>query len=245
MQPSSVIRPRRTALSRLTLITLLALLLAQAAAAQQTYVTRYDAFVGYTYLNSPAISLAENGVHIQVGLRPAFWYSLGLDYSTASGDLLLKPDMLTSELQTRLGQQLQALAAAGKIPAGYALQVPTRSRTQTFAAGPQLAYRHWKPVTLLLRPSIGLIREAAVPDPKDPIAAGIVKQLAPSGKKVDWTPFYGVGGGVDLNVSRHLGLRIQVDVVRDHLFPGLLATSRNTVRFSIGPCFNFGRNIVK
>jgi hypothetical protein len=70
-----------------------------------------------------------------------------------------------------------------------------------------------------------------------------VAQLAPAGKKQDWTIFYGFGGGADLLFSKHVALRVQADLVRDHLFNDILKDSRGTVRFSIGPCFNFGRNI--
>jgi hypothetical protein len=212
---------------------------------QQTYVTRYDLFTGYTYLNSPKVSLPEHGFHLQAGFRPTTWYSLGFDYSVATGDLKLTPDLLPNDLQQRLSAQLGQLAAVGRLPAGYKLAVAAHSNTQTFTVGPQLAYRHFQKVTLFLRPSIGAIREVAKPAPADPIAAGVVAQLAPSGQKQDWTAFYGFGGGVDLNVTRHLGFRIQADLVRDHLFNDLLRESRGTVRFSIGPCFNFGRNIVE
>ena len=40
-------------------------------------------------------------------------------------------------------------------------------------------------------------------------------------------------------------VRVQADFVRDHLFDNLLKNPRNTVRFSIGPAFNFGPNIAK
>jgi hypothetical protein len=79
----------------------------------------------------------------------------------------------------------------------------------------------------------------------DLIARSVVASLAPSGEKTNWVMFYGVGGGVDFNFSKHVGLRVQADLVRDHLFDDLLKDARNTVRFSIGPCFNFGHNIVK
>ena len=69
-----------------------------------------------------------------------------------------------------------------------------------------------------------------------------MSQLAPTGVKTDLVPFYGVGGGVDLNISHHFGVRMQVDFVRDHLFADLL-NSRNTVRFSVGPAVHFGKNI--
>jgi hypothetical protein len=124
--------------------------------------------------------------------------------------------------------------------------VKTSSTTETFAAGPQLAYRHWKPVTLFLRPVFfGAIHETATPKPADPIATAIVAQLAPSGQKTDWTWFLGFGGGFDINFSHHFSLRTQTDIVWDHLFSDLLQNGRWTVRFSVGPAFNFGRNIVK
>lgn len=214
-------------------------------AAQQTYVTRFDAFVGSAYLNSPHISLPENGFQFQIGMRKNTWMSLGFDYSRVTGDMSLTPDLLPNDLQQKLSGQLQALAAAGRLPAGYKLQVKADSTTQTFAMGPQFSYRHWKPVTLFIRPSCGAIRELATPKPADPIATGITAQLTPEGHKMDWTGFYGVGGGVDWNPTRHVGLRIQADLVRDHLFNDILRDARNTFRMSIGPAFNFGRNIVK
>jgi len=220
-------------------------LLASPAVGQQTYVTRYDLFAGYTFLDSPHVSLFENGFHFQIGVRPKTWYSLGFDYSVSEGNLTLTPNLLTTTLQQQLGAELQALKAAGELPPGYALVVPAHSVTQTFAAGPQLAYRHFTNMTLFLRPDLGAIHEAATPQPKsgDLIAQGVVQQLAPSGKKTDWTPFYGFGGGADFLFSKHIGLRVQSDLVYDHLFNDLLKDGRFTVRFSVGPIFNFGKNI--
>jgi hypothetical protein len=73
----------------------------------------------------------------------------------------------------------------------------------------------------------------------------IVKGLAPAGHKTDWTYFYGFGGGADFNFSKHFSLRVQADLVRDHLFNDILRDARGTIRFSVGPAFNFGRNIVE
>ncbi len=223
----------------------LGLMFALQALGQQSYVGRYDLFAGYTYLNSPQISLAENGFHMQAGLRPRTWYSLGFDYSVASGPATITPGVLTTSLQTQLGGLLAELAQAGKLPPGYTLSLPVDSLTQNFAAGPQFAYRHWSAVTLYLRPSFGAIHETATLRPADPIATLIASQLAPSGKKQDWTGFYGVGGGADVNLSRHFGIRVQADFVHDHLFNDILKNGRNTVRFSVGPALQFGRNIAK
>src|SRR6266404_5116133 len=189
---------------------------------QQEYVSRYDAFAGYTFLDSPHVGLFENGFQFQAGVRPKTWYSLGFDYSISSGDLTLTPNLLTNALQQQLALQLQQLATAGLLPAGFTLSVPAHSSTQTFAAGPQLAYRHFSKITLFVRPSIGAIREVATPHPTNVIGAAIAKQLVPYGQKTEWTAFYGFGGGGDL-----------------------LRDGRFTTRFSIGPCFNFGKNIVK
>jgi len=232
-----------TALAARVLFLLAILLIALPAFGQQNYVSRYDIFTGYTFLDSPKVSLAEHGFHLQAGLRPKTWYSLGFDYSVATGDLTLTPDLLPTALQQSLAAQLGQLAAIGRLPAGYKLSVAANSNTQTFTMGPQLACRKLAKVTLFLRPSIGAIRETATPHPADAIATAIVAGLAPQGKKTDWTYFYGFGGGADFLFSKHVGLRVQADLVRDHLFNDILRESRGTVRFSVGPCFNFGRNI--
>ena len=210
---------------------------------QDRYVGRFDAFGGYTYLAAGKINLKERGFHMQIGMRPRSWYSLGFDYSTTTGHTSLTPDFLPDELRATLSAQLVQLARAGMLPAGYSLSVPLDSETQTFAAGPQVAYRRWKTVTLFARPSFGAIRELATPKPLDAIAKGVVAQLAPTGKKLDWTGFYGVGGGFDLNFSKFVSFRIQADYVYDHLYDDLLKDGRNTLRFSIGPAFQWGKNV--
>jgi hypothetical protein len=215
------------------------------ALGQQKYVTRYDLFAGYAFLDSPAVGLFENGFQFQIGARPATWISVGFDYSISAGNLTLTPNLLTTTLQQQLGAQLEELIKEGVIPPTYTLSVPSHSRTQTLAAGPQLAYRHFSKVTLFIRPDFGAIYEVANLRPTDAVSQAIVAELAPSGRKTDWTAFYGFGGGTDLIFSKHVALRVQADLVYDHLFSDLLQNGRWTVRFGVGPCFNFGKNIVK
>jgi hypothetical protein len=237
---------RVSALGTLLIVVSIALLLAASpVAAQQSYVSQFDAYGGYAFLNSPHINLFENGFQAQVGYRPKTWYSLGFDFSRSTGDLVLTPDLLPTALQQTLAAELGQMAAAHLIPAGYALAVSTHSTSLTFAVGPQLAYRHFSHLTLFIRPSMGAIHEEAIPHPADAIATAIAKQLAPAGKKTDWTGFYGFGGGFDILFSKHFALRTQADLVYDHLFNDLLKDGRFTVRFSVGPCFNFGKNIAK
>jgi len=211
---------------------------------QQSYVSRYDVFTGYTYLNSPKVSMAEHGFHLQAGFRPKPWYSLGFDYSVSNGDLTLTPSLLPDELQHTLATQLGQLAAVGRLPAGYQLVVGGHSNTQTFTLGPQLAYRHFEKFTLFLRPGLGAIREVATPTPKDPIATMVVAGLAPTGKKTDWTYFYGLGGGMEYNVTKHFALRFQADFAHDHFFNDVLKAG-NTIRFSVGPAFQWGENVAE
>ena len=214
---------------------------------QQTYVGRFDVYGGYAYLNSPHISLAENGFQFQAGVRVVSWLTLGFDYSRTTGDTTITPSMLTTDLQQQLGGTLQQLIQAGVIPASYTLVVPISSVTQTFAGGPQLSYHGWSHGTFFVRPALGDIHEAATahPNAADPVATALVAQLIPSGIKKDDVIFYGFGGGVDLNLTKHVALRIQADFVHDHLFSDLLKDSRNTVRIGIGPAFQFGGNVMK
>ena len=173
----------------------------------------------------------------RLGVRPKTWYSLGFDYSISGGSLTLMPNLLTTALQQELG---------ALVPPGYTLALPSNSLTQTFAGGPQFSYRHFSKVTLFVRPSVGAIHEVATPQPgSDVVAKAIVAQLTTNGKKTDSTIFYGFGGGADFLFSKHIGLRVQADLVYDHLFSDLLRDGRYTARVSVGPCFNFGKNIAK
>jgi hypothetical protein len=213
--------------------------------AQQTDIKQYEIYSGFTYFETPDFNLAERGYHLQAGYNARRWLGLGFDYSIVTGHNSLTPNLLTPAYQTQIDELLALLEAEGVIPPTYQLSVPTDSTTYTLAAGPQLVYRHFVPVTFFVRPSIGAIHETATPHPTDPVSTAIIMQIAPSGKKTDWTGFYGFGGGFDWNATPHFGLRVQADLVHNHLFSDLLADGRWTTRASIGPVFHFGKNIAK
>jgi hypothetical protein len=217
---------------------------AAAAKAQQNYVSRYDVYAGFAVIDSPALGLDEhNGFHAQAGINPRRWYSIGGDYSEASGSQLLTTNLLPAALQAQINAAQAGYIALGYLPASYHLAVPTDAATQTFAFGPQLAYRHFARTTLFLRPSLGALRERAVPHPADQFQQLIVAGLAPAGFKRDWTGFYGVGGGADFSLSKYFGLRALMDLVYNHPFNDILANGRWTFRYSVGPSVHFGRNI--
>jgi len=215
------------------------------APAQQTYIGRYDAYIGYADINSPDLGLNENGFHTQAGINLRRWLSLGGDYSIGWGSQLLTTNLLPAALQAQVNGAQQQYIAGGLLPANYHLAVPTDAFTETFAFGPQIVDRHHSRVTLFLRPSLGALRERATPYPADAFQKVIVAGLAPAGYKLDWTGFYGAGGGGDFALTKHVGVRMQLDAVYNHPFNDILANGRWTFRFSVGPSFHFGRNIAK
>ena len=216
---------------------------------QQSYVSRFDVYGGYGFLDSPKVNLFEHGFAAQIGVRPKTWLSLGFDYTFAAGDLKITPDQLLPALQTQLQAGIVAGVTHGLLPPTYpysTLYVPAHSTTHTFALGPELVYRHFTRATIFVRPVYaGIIHETATPKPQDPVVAALVSGLITGPNKTDHVLFYGFGGGFDINFGHHFGWRTQADLVHDHLFNDLLKDARFTVRFSIGPCFNFGPNIVK
>lgn len=213
------------------------------AKAQQNYISHYDAYAGFADINSPDLGLNENGFHLQGGINLKRWLSLGGDYSIGWGSQLLTTNLLPAALQAQVNGAQQQYIGLGLLPANYHLAVPTDAFTQTFAFGPQVANRHFARLTLFLRPSLGALRERATPHPADAFQTAIVGQLAPAGYKLDWTGFYGLGGGADVGITKHVGVRMQMDAVYNHPFDDILANGRWTFRTSIGPTFHFGRNI--
>ena len=59
----------RRVVTTLLLLTLALLLASAPALGQQSYVSRYNLFAGYTFLDSPHVSLFENGFHFQAGCQ--------------------------------------------------------------------------------------------------------------------------------------------------------------------------------
>ena len=213
------------------------------ALAQQSYVGRYSAYGGFGVIDSPVLGLNEKGFHTQFGVNPKTWLSLGGDYSVATGSDVLTPNLLLPSLQATIAAAQAQYTAAGLLPPGYQLRLATNASTQTFGAGPQVAYRHFARATLFLHPSFGALREHVVPRPTDPFQKAIVAQLAPAGAKTDWIATYGLGGGGELALNQHFTLRAQMEVVWNHPFSDILADGRWTFRYSIGPSFQFGRNV--
>ena len=230
------------------LVAALLFLLSSLAVAQQEYVGRYDAYGGFSYLSAPDIGLGQWGFNTQVGVNVKRWLAFGFDYSVQTGSTSLRPDELNGATLARLAPLIQAVYEQD--PTYGALYVPFDATTQTFAAGPQLEYRHFKRFTLFVHPSIGAIHENISLKAHDAVTTGLLEELpvlgvAPGPNLRDTTYFYGVGGGADFNATKHLHFRCDLEYVHTFLFSDLLAQPRNAIRVSAGPTVNFGGNVAK
>lgn len=221
----------------LPMVALLLFLASAICHAQTEYVGRYDFFAGFSNVNAPFVnSLEQPGFGTQFGVLNKKWLASGLDYSIQKGSTNLTANLLPKTLQLELGAGL---------PPGYKLSVPTDLTIQTFTAGSQVVYRHFRSETLFVHPVLSAFRVMATPHPGDPIAAAVTEVLVPKGTKLDWVGAYGVGGGTDLHLSRHLSARVQLDAAWCHPMNDILANGGWIYRFSIGPAFHFGRNVAE
>lgn len=213
-------------------------LLSISAFAQQDYVGRFDAFGGYSFMDSPKLNLAENGFNGEFGVNLKRWIAFGFDFSILTGSSHLVP----SDLNAASQQQLAPILAV--LPPGTALSIPFDATTSTYSVGPQINIRKLKKATFFVRPALGALHESVTAKPTDPLTAAIVAGLVgPSGKTSSTATFYGFGGGGDWNATKHVSVRVSADFVHFAIFQSFLNGGRNAVRISIGPAFHFGGNV--
>ena len=227
---------------KFALVCVLALAVCLPAMAQQTDINRYTIYTGFDYLISPARNLTQRGFDVDFGVTAKPWLGLGGDFS-ASGNAIISGGGTINGSETVYAPILTAANAQNPlIPLPNMITVPFKSTTYTFAAGPQFYIRKWKKVTFLVRPGLGGIHESA--DLTFPPGLGGLFQLLnippPKPHQSDLTWFIGVGGGFDLNLSKHVGLRFTADWINTHLFSDLLSNRQNYARFTVGPTFRWG-----
>jgi hypothetical protein len=234
--------------------------------AQQTEINRYDGFTGFSYLGTPSLNLNEYGFDGSFGVNVKRWAALGFDLSTFSGSGSAKINQTTTSTQNVFAGQVNSLGAAiGSLPlsqqaalaplipacatptAYLTCSVPFNVSTFTFAAGPQFNIRHWKPITPFFRPALGLYHQSATLKVSQstfgPLLAALHQPEAIgtiSNSQSNNVLFVGLGGGVDLNVSKHVGIRTSFDWVNTHSFSSLLKDRQNNYRLSVGPQWKFG-----
>lgn len=205
--------------------------------AQTPYIGRYDLYTGFSDLNTPGLNnINQVGFHLQAGFTANQHVSYGFDYSTQNGTTHLTPGIATVALRQQL---------AAELPPGYALDLPVDVTIQSFTAGGQYVIRHYRKATFFVRPVLAAFHIRGTPQPNDGINTLVAAQLAPHGYLTDWYGAYGAGGGVEVPVLRHLGARVQFDAGWNHPFSNILEHGGFSYRYSIGPAFHFGPNVLK
>ena len=229
------------------LLTLFFSLTQIACHAQQQYVGRYGLYTGFTDLYTPGLNnIQQLGFHLQAGVDNRSWLTTGFDYSVEHGNTNLIPSMASPAVLAGI----EYLYGVGALPPTYAVNIPLSATTQTFTAGPTLDYRHFSKVTLFIRPSLAAFRISATPHPRNAGDATVVaaleqgNYLTPQGTITNWTGAYGVGGGAELRLTNHFGVRAQLDAIWNHPFNAILGDGGWSYRYSVGPTFHFGRNIL-
>ncbi len=206
---------------------------------QQDYVSRYSAYTAFSYLSTPSLNLTQRGFDGDFGVNLRSWLTLGGDFSYNGGHSSLLPSDLSASAQAKLAPILPLL------PPGFVLAVPYNSSTYTYEAGPQFNYRRLKKVTFFARPALGALHASFTAKPDNPLLTQIVASLVgPSLAKSDTVVFYGFGGGMTWEASPHVGIRVAADFVHYDFFSNLLNGGRNSVRFTVGTKFGWGKNIL-
>jgi len=212
----------------------LIILASLSAFAQQNDISRYTLFTGFDYMISPARNLTERGLEADFGVTLKPWLALGGDFGAMGADVI-------SGAGTINGSETVYAPLFSSIDFDpSAIHVPFKSTTYTFAAGPQFYLRKWEHFTLFARPGFGGIHESASFTLPQGIGV-ILGPAAPSPHQTDTELFFGLGGGFDVKVNRHVGMRFATDWVNTHLFSNLLTPRQNYIRFSVGPVWHWGK----
>ena len=215
-------------------------LITLSAFSQQTDIRQFSTFSAYSYFNTPSLNLTQHGFDGDFGVNVRPWLTIGGDFSYGTGSSSLLPDNLNLATKAKLAPYLPLL------PPGYALSVPYDATNYTYEAGPQFNYRGFKKVTFFVRPALGAIHAKFTARPSDPIQAAIVNGLLHgSTSQTDTVLFYGFGGGLTWEITPNFGIRAATDMVHYNFFSDLLNGGRNTVRFTVGTKYSFGKNIVR
>jgi hypothetical protein len=225
---------------KIVVVVLLILMLSAVGYSQQAYVSRFDGYGAYSYFTSPGLNLVARGFNGEFGVNVFRWAAMGFDFSVMDGHSSLGLPQLNPTVQAQLAPLL------GSLPPGVSVAVPYDARIYTYSAGPQINIRKLKQVTFFVRPALGALHADVTARPNSVLTTTLVNLLVgPSGQKSDTVVFYGFGGGMDFNVSKHFAIRTAADFVRMNMFSNLLNGPYNNVRVTVGPTFRFGKNVEK
>jgi opacity protein-like surface antigen len=212
-----------------------------AFAQQDISINRYTVYTGFDYFQNPGLSLVTRGFDTDFGVTVKPWLGLGVDFS-AAGNSFISGGGTINGSNTIYAPTLIAAAPLGAPPPS-AVNVPFKANNYTFAVGGQFYWRRWRKVTFLGRPGLGGVHASADINLPPQLAGllGLLGAKVPSAHQTDTRFFFGLGGGFDINMSKHVGLRVTTDWINTHVFPDLLVHRQNFVRLTVGPTFRWGR----
>ena len=222
-------------LLRRLLFCVLVIFLCLPALAQEKDINRYTLYTGFDYMISPARDITVRGFEGDFGVTVRPWLGLGGDFS-AVGDGIISGAGAINGGETVFAPLIKPYVDPNSV------NVPFRSTTYVFAAGPQFYIRKWDKVTFFVRPGFGGIHEIAdiSLSPQLIQLFQLLQIPIPNSHQTDTQWFIGLGGGFDINFSKHVALRYTTDWVNTHLFSDLLVPRQNYWRMSVGPTFRWG-----
>ena len=217
------------------LFCVLVIVLCLPALAQEKDINRYTLYTGFDYMISPARNLTVRGFEGDFGITVRPWLGLGGDFSAVGDGIISGAGAING------GETVFAPLIAPYVDPN-SVNVPFRSTTYVFAAGPQFYIRKWDKITFFVRPGFGGIHEIAdiSLSPQLIQLFQLLQIPVPNSHQTDTQWFIGMGGGFDINFSKHVALRYTTDWVNTHLFSDLLVPRQNYWRLSVGPTFRWG-----
>ncbi len=136
----------------------------------------------------------------------------------------------TGELSTLLGHGISALADVGGYYQGNVDKTGRTLQVETFLFGPRFSTHHWRKVTLFGESMFG-----------GSMGIGTLYETSAttSGSASGFS--LGAGGGVDLNVSPRISVRVfQADYIMTRM-PNSFDNTQNNLRLNFGVVFHFGQ----
>lgn len=246
---------KHRSLLAVVVILLFTAMVVQSASAQQSF-QKWDMYGGYTYLNTPTNGMSQYGYNLSFGRNINKWLALGADFSNfrgsgaqvATGTSLAGslPPAVLATLPPTLGPALPYIS----------VNVPVNLSTTTFAAGTQFQVRKYKWVTPFFRPFLGAFHARAqgkaseitpvslppgvTPEMLAAVLASIPQATLDKALEKNATVLgYGVGAGVDLNITKPIGIRVATDYIRTPLF----GERQNNIRIGFGLIYRFGGEV--
>jgi outer membrane immunogenic protein len=136
----------------------------------------------------------------------------------------------TGEFSTLLGHGISALVDVGGYYQGNVDKTGRTLQVETFLFGPRFSTHHWRRVTLFGESMFGGSMGSGTLYGPNATTSGTASGFS-----------LGAGGGVDLNVSRRISVRVlQADYVLTRM-PNFFDNTQNNLRFNFGLVFHFGQ----